>query len=121
MEQLPFALRSRILIMRSTHSRLRTPCWLWLGRLNRNGYGRVWWSGTEPVTHRVVYEIIIGVIPDDHLLDHLCLRRSCCNPWHLEPVTHAINTHRGRAVLFGTGHNSSEFTEMSFQESVAAV
>ena len=77
-----------------------TDCWLWQGELNRNGYGRVWVQGKRLMAHRVIYEAIIGPIPEGMVLDHLCRNRACCNPQHLEPVTVRENTHRGAAVLF---------------------
>lgn len=77
-----------------------TGCWIWTGRLNRNGYGRAAIAGREPVAHRAVYEALVGPIPSRRVLDHLCRNRRCVNPSHLEPVTVATNTHRGTAVLF---------------------
>lgn len=79
-----------------------TPCWVWTGRHNRNGYGRAWCERTkrEPVAHRLLYERLIGPIRPGLILDHICRVRACCNPWHMEPVTVAINTARGEAVLF---------------------
>lgn len=84
--------------------KLRSHCWDWqCGRFSRNGYGRVKCEGGhERVAHRVVYEELVGPIPAGHILDHLCERRSCVNPAHMEPVTHRINTLRGKAVLFKT-------------------
>lgn len=78
-------------------------CWLWMGRLNRNGYARGWCrkQHREPVLHRAVYEDFVGPIPDDHLLDHLCRRRNCINWLHMEPVPPGINVRRGEAILFG--------------------
>ena len=85
------------------HPVLGTPCWRFTGgRTNRNGYTRVAIAGREPVAHRWLYETLIGPIPADHLLDHLCRNRWCVNVFnHTEPVTHAENTRRGEAVLFG--------------------
>lgn len=76
-------------------------CWLYLGRLNRNGYGYVWHEGRDQVAHRVTYSILCGPIPDGKILDHRCRVRRCANPFHAEPVTHSVNTRRGDAVLFG--------------------
>lgn len=79
---------------------VETGCWIWLGELNRNGYGRVCVKGKRPVAHRHVYETLVGPIPEGLLLDHLCRVRCCVNPSHLEPVTPKENTLRGDAVLF---------------------
>jgi hypothetical protein len=96
------SLAGRIRISEIIHSELGTPCWFWVGRINRNGYGRAWdvRTKTEPVAHRLVYELLVGPIPAGLVLDHLCFMRCCVNPGHLEPVTVRLNTHRGKAVLF---------------------
>lgn len=72
------------------------PCWVYTGYRNHKGYGwiRAGSRGKASV-HRVVYEALVGPIPDGLLLDHLCRVRSCCNPAHLEPVTQWENTRRG--------------------------
>ncbi len=76
-------------------------CWIWVARLNRNGYGRLHEEGSERMAHRLSYEAHVGPIPEGLLLDHLCRVRCCVNPRHLEPVTHSENTLRGQALLFG--------------------
>ena len=106
-DALPNNLRRRILVCEAPHSRLGTPCWMWTGRPNRNGYGRAWHKGAEPVAHRAVYEELVGPIPEGHLLDHLCRWRRCCNPQHVEPVTPRENVLRGEAVLFTCSRTSS--------------
>lgn len=74
------------------------PCWLWTGAINPNGYGVINLggrdAGTAPV-HRVVWELLVGLIPPGLDLDHLCRIRHCCNPDHLDPVTRAENVARG--------------------------
>jgi hypothetical protein len=42
----------------------------------------------------VAYELLVGPVPADRALDHLCRRRNCCRPEHLEPVTHSENEKR---------------------------
>lgn len=79
-------------------------CWLWTGNQNGRGYGYLYVRGSHAagqerrrVSHRVVYEILIGDVPEGLELDHLCRVRLCCNPSHLEPVTRAENVRRGDA------------------------
>jgi len=42
-----------------------------------------------------MYELIKGPVPHKGTLDHLCRKRSCINPEHLEVVSHAENCRRG--------------------------
>lgn len=72
-------------------------CWLWIGALQREGYGAINLGRPRRVArvHRVVWELLVGPIPDGLTLDHLCRVRRCCNPDHLEPVTLAENVARG--------------------------
>lgn len=73
-------------------------CWPWLGRLNADGYGEFDISDRHMGAHRVAYKLIKGSLPDfanGIELDHLCRRRDCVNPRHLQPVTHQENCARG--------------------------
>jgi hypothetical protein len=67
------------------------PCWSKRGKLNGEGYAR--WG--QQRAHRVAYELVRGPIPDGMTLDHLCRRRWCVNPWHVEPVPNEENIARG--------------------------
>jgi hypothetical protein len=78
----------------------RTGCWLWTGYAMPGGYGQI--QQTEPkrravLVHRVVYEALVGSVPEGLELDHLCRMPACVNPAHLEPVTHRENILRGDA------------------------
>lgn len=69
-------------------------CWIWTKYINSSGYGK--WGALR--AHRVIYEEVVGPIPTDLELDHLCRNRACCNPAHLEPVTRQENQRRGFGV-----------------------
>lgn len=71
-------------------------CWLFGGWLD-NGYGRFSVRGVDTRAHRLAWETLVGPIPTGLVIDHLCRVRSCCNPAHLEPVTHQVNILRGEA------------------------
>jgi hypothetical protein len=76
-------------------------CWPWLAGKNRWGYGHLHvgskadFSHRLVSAHRLVYELVVGPIPEGLTIDHLCRNRACVNPAHLEPVTNRINILRG--------------------------
>jgi hypothetical protein len=90
-----------------------TGCWEWQGHLKPKGYGQIAQrDGSEKgpdgrgkvrchLTHRLVYSILVGPIPDGLPLDHVkergCASNACCWPAHLEPVTHLENNRRAAA------------------------
>ena len=74
-----------------------TGCWIWLGDLNKNGYGRISIHNKLEYAHRACYIAFKGRIPFLKQLDHLCRLSACVNPDHLEAVSSATNLHRGNA------------------------
>jgi hypothetical protein len=70
-------------------------CMNWEGATNGRGYGQLQVKRKNLYAHRLSYMLMVGPIPDDLVLDHLCRNRRCCNPLHLEPVTVSTNTIRG--------------------------
>lgn len=69
-------------------------CWLWDGCVDRGGYGEVGYESRKVMVHRLVYELLVGNIPEKYEIDHLCKVRNCINPDHLEAVTRAENCRR---------------------------
>ena len=67
-----------------------TGCWLWLGYVDPKGYAQL--AGEN--AHRAFYRELVGVIEDGNDIDHLCKRRNCVNPAHLESVTEQENIDR---------------------------
>lgn len=72
----------------------KSGCWLWIGSRHPRGYGRFWARGRNVYTHRYLYPLAKGPIPPGLELDHLCGNKHCCNPNHLEAVTHGENMRR---------------------------
>lgn len=72
-----------------------TGCWLFLGKLDRGGYARIRDGTKYKFVHKFMWEMRNGPTPVGLELDHLCRNRHCCNPAHLEPVTHSENMRRG--------------------------
>lgn len=76
-------------------------CWAWTASTNGEGYGTFNIGPPAPrgdrmrLTHRLTWETLFGPVPDGLELDHACRVRECCNPAHLEAVTHQVNVLRG--------------------------
>lgn len=91
-------------------------CWEFHGYRSPLGYGRIKAGGEARLVHRVLYEILVGPVPPDLDMDHLCRNPPCCNPDHLEPVTPWENKRRGmhprmvahRARTCLRGHSQAE-------------
>jgi len=87
---------------------LGTPCWVWQGPTSGSsykgheapkkgrghGYGRMALDGQTVAVHIVMWTCFNGYLPGKRQLDHLCDDRRCCNPSHLENVTHKQNQKR---------------------------
>lgn len=81
-----------------------TGCWIWTGAKSANGYGIATTyrpRKTNIYSHRALFIVYRGAIPDGLVLDHLCRNTTCCNPEHLEAVTPGENTRR---MLAAVGH-----------------
>lgn len=77
-------------------------CWIWTapGTCGSGDhlYGYFWVGPGKSdfqVSHRWVYEFLIGEIPEGLVLDHyVCNNTLCNNPYHLEPVPQKVNVLR---------------------------
>jgi hypothetical protein len=68
----------------------------WVGPANHpRGYMQIGFEARSQLAHRLMYEALVGPIPDGLTIDHLCRVRACVNPAHLEPVTMRENVLRG--------------------------
>lgn len=72
-----------------------SPCHIWTGPDSGTGrgggYGRFSLNSQTVATHLVVYTHYFGYIPGKKQVDHKCNNRLCCNPAHLELVSHLKN------------------------------
>ena len=80
---------SKEVISEGTHYRVEdrgyaTPCWMWLRRVDKDGYGKI---GDNGSAHRRAYEQQVGRIPSGHVVHHLCEQKCCVRGDHLEAVT----------------------------------
>jgi len=75
-------------------SRQDNDCLVWLGASNGTGYGCIGIAGKSQLTHRVIYEELVGPIRAGLTVDHICRVRLCVNVQHMELVTRAENSRR---------------------------
>jgi hypothetical protein len=91
--------------------RLDNDCWEWTGTVGYRGYGDYWHNGGMRKVHRVAYLCLVGPIPEDLQIDHLChvpqtcetpgiacRHRRCVNPAHMAIVSQIENCAPERRV-----------------------
>lgn len=79
--------------------KLPSGCWAWRGARLAHGYGLFKWDWRDSgmtTAHRAAYKLLRGPVRKDRHVDHLCRRRWCVNPAHLEVVTRRENIRRGK-------------------------
>lgn len=66
-------------------------CMLWTAA-KAVGYGRFKIDGTLYQAHRLVYQYYVGPNHDDVVIDHICHKRACVNPTHLQVLSREENS-----------------------------
>ena len=78
----------------------KTPtCWLWTANISTCGYGQFSLKGRLHAAHRIAWALSGNVLAPGRVLDHLCRRKNCVNPDHLEAVTQRENLIRGNGPV----------------------
>ena len=68
-------------------------CWIWMGGIGGNGYGKGWSPSWRPAieAHRLAFLAYVGAIPNGKHVCHKCDTPLCVNPDHLFLGTHLEN------------------------------
>lgn len=89
---------SRIIaILKKLEPITESGCRVWTGA-HTYGYGRVDYHGKFTRIHRLIYEHVVGPIPEGMTIDHLCRVKCCANVHHLEAVPLKVNILRSDGV-----------------------
>lgn len=77
---------------------LEETCLIWTGGFFNTGYPTLSVNNKTLLVHRWVYMVVNGIdeVPSELEVDHVCRRRDCLRPSHLELVTSLENQIRGR-------------------------
>jgi hypothetical protein len=73
-----------------------SPCWIWKGFKDVDGYGQIKYRGKKQAAHRASFTAFRGEIPASMDVNHLCGNRACINPAHLE--LQDAHNHRSQAA-----------------------
>jgi len=99
---------------------MKTPCWLWTGRLEATGYARVKLESSQkqiPI-HRASWMLRFGSIPRGKLVLHKCDVRHCARHLFLgtqkDNVQDMLRKGRGNKAR-GQGHGNAKLTEKQAQ------
>jgi hypothetical protein len=94
-------------------------CYLCLRPRDKNGYTNIKINYRQVKTHRLVYFLVHGNIPEGMVVRHSCNNPQCINPKHLILGTHADNV-RDRVLsdrsAKGTQNGRAKLTESKVRD-----
>jgi hypothetical protein len=102
--------------MKKVYPEPNTGCWIWAGRHDEKGYGRISHAGTFQVAHRYSYYLHNGEFDIKLCVLHKCDVPACVNPDHLylgdQRQNNIDRDQRGRQkTARGSAHKLSKITE----------
>ena len=90
---LPPYFKGKVKLMNPLTKEVNTRCWVWQRSLS-HGYAQGFWNGKVVRLHHVTLGLAGRPRPAGMDADHLCCRRNCVNPHHIEYVTKGVNGSR---------------------------
>ena len=80
-----------------------TPCFIFSGYCDPDGYAEIKFKGKKHRASRVMWTAVNGSIEDGYDIDHMCGRRDCLNPLHLyriDPFTNRVKLRDERRQVY---------------------
>lgn len=93
-------------------------CWVWVGSLDGEGYGRIMFEGKRWKAHRLAWTLTNGPIAPEMKILHRCDNPPCINPDHCFLGTQADNVRDMESK--GRGHRTGAHGERNSQAVLAA-
>jgi hypothetical protein len=87
-------------------------CWVWTGRLDKDGYPVVQHNGRQHGGHRLVALLVSGSDGKGMDASHLCNNRSCMNPTHIVLESHSENMSR---IVWTSCHKGHTYVKGSWR------
>ena len=69
-------------------------CWIWKAYKNKYGYGVFRFNKKMGLAHRFAFIYYVRELLPKETVDHKCFNRACCNPKHLQALSHKDNVER---------------------------
>ena len=103
--------------LRLEPSDLGSPCMVWTGNVDRQGYAMTTRNTRHQRVHRILWDRLRGPRPDGSVIHHRCEVKLCLNIDHMELVGRGdhVRIHRAGKPLVGgrPGHSEDTTSEDS--------